>query len=220
MDNPDRAGGGAPLAAILDYGGVMAVSPLSRIHWLAEELGASRDVVVSTIFSGHGDGVDNPWMDAEVGACEMDEEFGARMQARFDPHDVVFDLDFFRSWVVDATNEPEPQMVAAVRQLRTAGVRSVLLTNSVKGFRGVIDATVPVDELFDEVLESWQIGSRKPEARAYWVAADRLGVPASRCVFVDDLPVNVDAATALGMTAILMEDGATASSKLLEVFGL
>ncbi|MGI9623826.1 MAG: HAD family hydrolase, partial [Acidimicrobiales bacterium] len=181
---------------------------------------ASRDVVVSTIFSGHGDGADNPWMDAEVGACEMDEEFGARMQARFDPHDVVFDLDFFRSWVVDATNEPEPEMVAAVRQLRTAGVPTVLLTNSVKGFRRVINATVPVDELFDEVLESWQIGSRKPEARAYSVAADRLGVPPSRCVFVDDLPVNVDAATALGMTAILMEDGVAASSKLLEVFDL
>ena len=84
-------------AAIIDYGGVMAVSPIGRIHDLADELGVDRDVVVNTIFGGHGDGTDNPYHEVEAGWGRFDDEFAARMQARFAPHGVHFDLPAFVS---------------------------------------------------------------------------------------------------------------------------
>ena len=41
-----------------------------------------------------------------------------------------------------------------LRQVRFAGIPTLLLTNSVPGFFPVIEATIPVGELFDHVLES------------------------------------------------------------------
>ena len=112
----------AARAAILDYGGVMAVSPIGRIHDLAAELGASPEVVVGTIFGGHGDGSDNPWHDAEAGRSRLDDEFGSRMQARFEPHGVRFDLQSFVRWVTEAVNEPQIEIVDTVRRARAAGI--------------------------------------------------------------------------------------------------
>ena len=207
-------------AAILDYGGVMAASPVGRIHDLADQLGMERSVVVETIFGGHGDGSDNPWHDLEAGRCGFDEAFAARMQARFDAHGVRFDLASFVSWVCDATNEPQPLLVATVRRARLAGIPTLLLTNTVTGFLPVIEATIPVDELFEHVLESWRIGARKPAARAYEIAAETLGVAPADCVFADDQDVNVAAAEALGMTGILVADDVQASLALAGALGL
>lgn len=207
-------------AAIIDYGGVMAVSPIGRIHMLADHLGLSRDVVVDTIFGGHGDGSDNPYHDAEAGRGGLDDEFGQRMQARFDPHGVQFDLAWFVRWIIDAVNEPQPEFVKIVRRARESGIATLLLTNSVDGFFPVIEATIPVSDLFDHVLESWQIGSRKPEARAYGLAAETLGVAPAECVFADDLAVNVEAAEALGMTGIHVTDATMGAHALAAALGL
>jgi putative hydrolase of the HAD superfamily len=207
-------------AAILDYGGVMAASPVERIHDLADQLGMERGLVVETIFGGHGDGSENPWHDLEAGRCGFDEAFAARMQARFDAHGVRFDLASFVSWVCDATNEPQPLVVETVRRARAAGIPTLLLTNSVTGFFPVIEATIPVDDLFDHVLESWRIGVRKPAAQAYVLAAETLGVDPQDCVFADDQDVNVSAAQALGMTGILVADDIEASLALASALGL
>ena len=207
-------------AAILDYGGVMAASPVGRIHDLADQLGMERSLVVETIFGGHGDGSDNPWHDLEAGLCGFDDDFADRMQARFDAHSVRFDLASFVSWVCDATNEPQPRVVETVRRARAAGIPTLLLTNSVTGFFPVIEATIPVDELFDHVLESLRIGVRKPVAQAYEMAAATLGVAPEHCVFADDQEVNVAAARALGMTGIFVADDVEASHALASALGL
>ena len=78
----------------------------------------------------------------------------------------------------------------------------------------------PVAELFDHVLESWRIGSRKPEAGAYEIAQETLGVEAVDCVFVDDQPVNVAAAEALGMNGILVTDPADGARSLEAALGI
>ena len=69
-------------------------------------------------------------------------------------------------------------------------------------------------------MERWEIGSRKPDSKAYQIAAEALGLTPAQCVFVDDLPVNVDAAKELGMTGILMSDAPEAAAALLNSFGL
>src|SRR6266545_3648583 len=45
-------------------------------------------------------------------------------------------------------------------------------------------------------------GTRKPDPAIYSLAAERLGVSCQACVFVDDLPMNLEPARALGMTVI------------------
>lgn len=203
----------------------MAVSPISRMHWLAETFGAAPEVVLGTIFGGLGDGVDNPWHDAERGTAALDDDFGRRMGARFAHpnyahHGVRFDMAVFYEWVAGAVNHPEPDMVSVVRDLRSAGVPTVLLTNSVREFRPVIERTIPVGELFDDVVDSCEVGMRKPEAGIYRLAAARAGVGVGECFFLDDHLGNVEGARAVGMPALHVVDAASAAAEVRRVFGL
>jgi epoxide hydrolase-like predicted phosphatase len=98
-----------------------------------------------------------------------------------------------------AAMRPAGRLWALVEAVRTAGVRTGLLSNS-WGF-----SPYPMDELeacFDDIVLSGEVGMRKPDAAIYRLAARRLGVALSDCVFVDDLAGNVRAAAALGMAAV------------------
>ena len=64
-------------------------------------------------------------------------------------------------------------------------------------------ALIPVEELFEFVVDSSHAGVRKPDARIFALALEALGgLEPARCVFLDDHPANVAAARALGMHAI------------------
>jgi epoxide hydrolase-like predicted phosphatase len=56
--------------------------------------------------------------------------------------------------------------------------------------------------LFDQVIVSAEVGMLKPNAEIYELAAERLGVEPSECVFTDDSQVYAEAARATGMQAI------------------
>ena len=92
---------------------------------------------------------------------------------------------------------PDPAMVELVRKARAAGLHTALLSNS-WGEGYPKDLLV---ELFDTVVISGRVGLRKPDERIYRHTLDQIGVEASRAVFFDDAPVNVDAARAVGMHA-------------------
>ena len=57
---------------------------------------------------------------------------------------------------------------------------------------------VPVDDLFEVVVDSANVGMRKPDPEIYELTLERLGLDAPECVFVDDIEVNCDGAAALG----------------------
>jgi putative hydrolase of the HAD superfamily len=61
---------------------------------------------------------------------------------------------------------------------------------------------LPIDEIFELVVDSAFVGLRKPDPAIYELLLSRLGLPASATVFVDDLQVNCEAAGALGMNAV------------------
>lgn len=90
-----------------------------------------------------------------------------------------------------------PEMLALVRRLRTR-VKVGLLSNAGRGARSRLQASV-VGPLFHDILCSAEVGLAKPEPAVYLLAAQRLGVPPTACVFVDDLIYNVEGAKAVGM---------------------
>ncbi|MCO5305956.1 MAG: HAD-IA family hydrolase, partial [Microthrixaceae bacterium] len=63
---------------------------------------------------------------------------------------------------------------------------------------------LPLDELFDDVVDSSAVGLRKPDPRIYELSLSRLGVAAPDTVFIDDAPGNVAGARAVGMNAVLI----------------
>jgi HAD superfamily hydrolase (TIGR01509 family) len=69
-------------------------------------------------------------------------------------------------------------------------------------------------------IRSGQVGVRKPGPEIYRLTADRLGVRPDECVFVDDIPANVEGARAVGMWALLHRDSAITVPKLESLLDL
>ncbi|MDO5629098.1 MAG: HAD-IA family hydrolase [Mobilicoccus sp.] len=93
-----------------------------------------------------------------------------------------------------------PEMVDFVADLRAAGVPVALVSNSLGP--GGYDA-VDLEATFDVSVISGQVGVRKPSRAIYSLACDRLGVPESDGVLIDDLQQNLDGAARLDIAGVL-----------------
>jgi beta-phosphoglucomutase len=95
-----------------------------------------------------------------------------------------------------------PGAVELVRDLHDAGVRlavgssgpreNIELILDAMGVRGRIHVVVSGDD----------VTRGKPDPQVFTMAADRLNVPASRCVVIEDAPAGVEAARAAGALAV------------------
>jgi putative hydrolase of the HAD superfamily len=96
-------------------------------------------------------------------------------------------------------SRPELAMHEAVGRARRAGIRTGLISNSWGTQR--YDREL-LAELFDGVVISGEEGMRKPAPQMYTLGAERIGLPPSECVFVDDLAFNLEPAKELGMATV------------------
>ncbi|WP_245967648.1 HAD family hydrolase [Streptomyces fragilis] len=108
------------------------------------------------------------------------------------------------------------EVVALLRQARE--VASVaLVTNATTRLERDLERQ-GLDGLADVVVNTARIGVAKPDPRVVRHAAERLGVPVGRCLFVDDTEADVPAAQEIGMTALhhrRVDDLRTAPAPLL-----
>ena len=109
---------------------------------------------------------------------------------------------------------PNEELFAYYATLRERGVRLALLTNNVREWESYWRAMLPIDDIFETVVDSAFAGVRKPDPDSYALVLERLALPAAACAFVDDLERNVAAARALGFHAVRFEDTAQAIAAL------
>jgi putative hydrolase of the HAD superfamily len=207
-------------AVIFDLGGVLAAN--GRQSDLSARFPAEHAELVRSIFMGpYHEDTDHPWHRLERGEISMEamrEQVG-RMLAeagvsfpeapRGDDGSVGF---AFRP------NEP---VVDLVERLRTHGVRTGVLTNNVAEMRPLWWPMLEFERLFDDIVDSSDVGMRKPNPAIYHLALERLGVAAAHTAFLDDVASNVEAAVAVGMTGIVVdEDPLPAVRQVLELTGL
>src|SRR5205085_5800282 len=98
--------------------------------------------------------------------------------------------------------QPNEEFIELMRDLRRRGYAMAICTNNVREWEPFWRDKLPVDEIFDVVVDSGFVGVRKPEPRIYELTLERLGVPAEAALMNDDIELNCDAARALGMQAI------------------
>jgi putative hydrolase of the HAD superfamily len=113
--------------------------------------------------------------------------------------------------------QPDVEMVDAVRRAHAAGIHTALVSNSWGVHRYPHDM---FEELFDGVVISGEERIRKPALRMYELGAERAGVPAEQCVFVDDLAHNLIPAEELGMATVHHTDAATTIPQLERLLGV
>src|SRR5205823_3196425 len=97
---------------------------------------------------------------------------------------------------------PNRRLIDYMRELRDRGYKLAICTNNVKEWEARWRAMLPVDEIFDVVVDSAFVGSRKPEPRIYEITLERLGATPQATLFIDDVEINCQAARDLGMDAI------------------
>jgi putative hydrolase of the HAD superfamily len=115
-------------------------------------------------------------------------------------------------------NEP---MIELMRELRDRGYRMAILTNNVREWEEKWRSKLPVDEIFEVIVDSAWVGMRKPERGIYELTLERLGaVAAEECLFVDDNELNVEAARKLGMTAVHFRSNAQAIAEIRATLAL
>jgi putative hydrolase of the HAD superfamily len=108
----------------------------------------------------------------------------------------------FREVYFDALHPNEP-MIDLMREAKAAGFRMAMLTNNVREWEPLWRSMLPVDEIFELVVDSAFVDMRKPEPGIYELILERLGgTPPEECLFIDDADVNCEAASALGFTAV------------------
>jgi len=113
--------------------------------------------------------------------------------------------------------KPDAAMVDAVRRAHDAGVRTALVSNS-WGVHRYPHELFP--ELFDGVVISAEEGIRKPSRQMYELGAERAGVAAEQCVYVDDLPFNLVPAEKLGMATVHHTSAETTIPELERLLGV
>ena len=117
--------------------------------------------------------------------------------------------EFFAGDVLDM------DLIAFIRSLRPQRKTGVI-SNAWPDMRQYLIER-KIDDAFDVVVVSSEVGLMKPGAKIFQIALDKLGVTADESVFVDDTPANVDAARALGMEGILFREPRRALSDLKEL---
>jgi putative hydrolase of the HAD superfamily len=92
------------------------------------------------------------------------------------------------------------------RRVRDAGRRLGILTNELMDFQGRawVEAQ-PWFEWFDIVVDSSELGIRKPDPRAYEAAIEAMDLPAAEIVFIDDNPLYAQGGTDCGLRSILLD---------------
>jgi putative hydrolase of the HAD superfamily len=178
---------------LVDFGGVLTTNVFQSFKQFAENEGLDRDAIKRAFREDpEALGLLRRLEKGELTAQEFEPLFAERIGV--EDHEGLVGRLF-------AGVGPDERMLDAVRRARRAGVKTGLISNS--WGEGLAYDDGMLEELFDAVVISGDVGLHKPEPEIFRLGAERIGVPPEECVFVDDLRENCAGAEAVGMTAIL-----------------
>jgi len=191
-------------AVLFDFGGVFTASPFGALDVIGERTGADPQVLMEVVFGPYHEDTDHPWHRLERGEVDLptarDEiiALGRERGVDSDPFHVLA--------AIGGSGGPREPLVACVERIREAGLQTALVTNNAKEFRAGWRGMLPVDDLFHVIVDSSEVGIRKPDPRIFEMTLERLGgVAPEETVFLDDFASNLTAAEALGIRGILVE---------------
>ena len=106
---------------------------------------------------------------------------------------------------LEPINEETVTLVKFLRQHTAGRLPIALCSNALDDLREVLAQRPDIRELFDVIVVSAEEGLRKPNPAILALTADRLGLPPSVCLFIDDKERNTNAAATIGMPGVVFE---------------
>jgi putative hydrolase of the HAD superfamily len=204
-------------AVIWDFGGVLTTSPFEAFARFETERGLPADIIRRTNAANHRENAWAQFERAEVDIETFDQLFAAEslaLGAEVRGKDVLPLL----------SGDLRPEMIEALRRVKsrfkTGCITNNLPANAIRSRSGRSLYVAEVMALFDHIIESAKIGLRKPDPRIYQMMVDALGVDPKRCVYLDDLGVNLKPAREMGMITIKVISAPQAIEELEAATGL
>ncbi|MGO9151852.1 HAD family hydrolase [Mycobacterium sp.] len=185
-------------AVVFDMGGVLTVDPFEACRVYAAELGVPTNTFVDQLRGPE-------FADVETGrrsvreflkfACrDVEQRLGVRVDIR-----CLADC-------LAAGQRVRPEMVALIEDLVRGGAKVGVLTNNAKEARSWWTSGVLPIDTFAAVVDSSEVGRRKPDPVIFALAAERIGCAPDRLLFFDDAEENVVGAAACGLVARLFTE--------------
>jgi epoxide hydrolase-like predicted phosphatase len=197
MSAPDQI-----TTVISDFGGVLTTPLVQSFAAVQDETGIPFEELGKAMAEIERVDGKHPLYELEKGQL-TEEEFLAKLGDALEPalgHRP--ELHRFREIYFDALHPNQP-MIDLMREVKARGHRMALLTNNVREWEPLWRSMLPVDEIFELVVDSGFVGYRKPDREIYDLTLERLGGTNPReCLFIDDTDVNCTAAEELGMTPV------------------
>ena len=210
-----------PITTVIsDFGGVLTTPLLNSFAAFQDQTGISGESLGRAMQAiAERDGA-HPLYELETGRL-TEADFltllAEALETELGHRPVMHD---FKEIYFDAL-EPNDPMIELMREIKGTGRRMALLTNNVREWEPLWRSMLPVDEIFELVVDSGFVGMRKPDPPIYELTLARLnGASAQECLFVDDVQVNIDTARAIGMTAVHFRDNDQAIPEIREALGL
>jgi putative hydrolase of the HAD superfamily len=204
-------------AVIWDFGGVLTTSPFEAFTRFETERGLPADIIRRTNATNHWENAWAKFERAEVDLDAFDRLFAAEslaLGAEVRGKDVLPLL----------SGDLRPEMVEALRRIaakfKTGCITNNLPANAIGSASGRTLYIAEVMVLFNHVIESAKIGMRKPDPRIYRMMVEALSVDPQKCVYLDDLGVNLKPAREMGMKTIKVTNALQAISELETATGL
>ncbi len=208
-------------ALISDFGGVLTTPLIGSFAAFQDRSGISTEALGRAMQAiADRDGA-HPLFELET-AHLTEAEFLTRVAAALEPElGHVPEMHGFKEIYFEALQPNEP-MIELMREIKATGIRMALLTNNVREWEPLWRSMLPVDELFEFVVDSAFVGIRKPDAPIYELTIERLGdgIAPGDCLFVDDVAVNVAAARELGINAVRFRDNDQAIPEIRAELGI
>jgi putative hydrolase of the HAD superfamily len=205
-------------AVLWDFGGIFTPSPFTATRAYADELGITNEALIAIAFGPYDQDTDHPWHRLERGEGTLADAM-AHAIADAAGQGLTFDPKAFFATMRD-DGVDRSVVVDTIRSLKADGVKHAIITNNAREFADGWRAMLPVDELFDVVVDSCQVGMRKPNPAIFRLALEQLGgVAPERAVFLDDFAPNVAAARGVGIHGVVVTDPADAMAELLGLAG-
>ena len=207
------------VAVISDFGGVLTTPLIESFMAFQDQTGITAEMLGKGMHAATEANGDNPLYEMERG--EITEV--AFLELLTDSLEPLLghrpEMHRFKEIYFEAL-QPNPPMIDLMRELKGAGYRMAMLTNNVQEWEPLWRAMLPVDEIFETVVDSGFVGCRKPESKIYAITLDRISLPAESCLFVDDVKVNCEGAEKAGMAAVHFEDNEQAIADVRGALGL
>ena len=211
---------GAPRIEVVisDFGGVLTTPLIESFMAFQDQTGISTETLGKGMAAAAEANGGNPLFEMERGEI-TEVAFLEKLTDALEPllgHRP--EMHRFKEIYFEAL-EPNPPMIDLMRELRGAGYRMAMLTNNVREWEPLWRPMLPVDEIFETVVDSGFVGCRKPESRIYELTLERIGAPAAACLFVDDVEVNCEGARKAGINAVHFRDNEQAIGEIRAALG-